>query len=99
MYIYALAFRKDTGAFDIKLSCKCEMSNAAVRQLDFDRSSKFLQVLCCVALQCSMFAARCAWPACGQHVSWAHLFCLLNRWLLCGDCCCCALAGPYPTDV
>ena len=48
MYIYALAFRRETGAVDIKLSCKCEMSNAPVRQFDFDRSSKFLQVMCCV---------------------------------------------------
>jgi hypothetical protein len=49
VYVYLLAYRKETGAVDIKLACKCEMSNAPVRQLDFDRSSKFLQVSARVA--------------------------------------------------
>jgi hypothetical protein len=39
-----LLFRPKTGQVDIKLTSKCEMSNAPVRHFDFDFSSKFLQV-------------------------------------------------------
>jgi hypothetical protein len=44
IYVYSLLFRPKTGQVDIKLTSKCEMSNAPVRHFDFDFSSKFLQV-------------------------------------------------------
>jgi len=41
IYVYSLASRG--GSVSIKLTSKCEMSNAPVRHFDFDYSSKFLQ--------------------------------------------------------
>jgi len=85
VYIYALAFRKDTGAFDIKLSCKCEMSNAAVRQLDFDRSSKFLQT-CDLQGEYIMYTAgdgeRITHPSELKDLEWSSFNCVFGYPLL-----------------